>query len=144
MALEPVAWSPLLLWAAAALVGVWTPARRAFGALRAGQVDMNCLMVLAVFGALALGETAEAATVVFLFSVGEMLEGLRPGARTAQSSCCWSNVEVARVEREGVLLEIPARDVAGRGGVDPAGGAGATGRPGSPGALDGGPGLGDG
>lgn len=113
VALEPVAWSPLLLWAAAALVGVWTPARRAFGALRAGQVDMNCLMVLAVFGALALGETAEAATVVFLFSVGEMLEGFAARrSHRAVELLLEQRPEVARVEREGVLLEIPARDVA--------------------------------
>jgi len=113
MATEPVAWPSLALWAAAALVGVWTPARRAFGSLRAGQVDMNCLMVLAVFGALALGETAEAATVVFLFSVGEMLEGFaaRRSHRAVQL-LLEQRPEVARVEREGRLLEIPARDVA--------------------------------
>jgi len=113
LATGPAAWIPLALWAAAALVGVWIPARRAFGALRAGQVDMNCLMVLAVFGALALGETAEAATVVFLFSVGEMLEGFAARrSHRAVELLLEQRPEVARVEREGRWIEIPARDVA--------------------------------
>ncbi len=104
-------WSQVL-WGVATAVGAWTPLRRALGAVRCGRVDMNCLMVLAVTGAVALGEMAEAATVIFLFSVGEMLEGFAARrSRKAVELLLEQRPEVARVERAGVEVEIPARDV---------------------------------
>ena len=52
-------------------------ARAGWGALRATRrPDMNALMTVAVIGALALGEYAESSVVVFLFSLGELLEAL--------------------------------------------------------------------
>ncbi len=106
------AWLPGGLWTLAALLGGWTPARRALGALRGHQVDMNCLMILAVGGALLLGEAAEAATVVFLFSLGEMLEGFAARrSHRAVELLLEQRPEVARVEREGQFVEVPAREV---------------------------------
>lgn len=100
-------------WTAAAAVGVWTPLRRAYGALRTRKVDINFLMVLAVLGALALRDFLEAATVIFLFSVGEMLEGFAARrSRRAVERLLEERPEVARVEREGQELEVPAREVA--------------------------------
>ncbi len=100
-------------WGLATALGAWIPARRAWGALRCRRIDMNCLMVLAVAGALVLGELAEAATVIFLFSVGEMLEGFAARrSRRAVERLLEQRPEVARVQRAGVQVEVPAREVA--------------------------------
>ncbi len=62
---------------AAAIVGGFPVARAGWAALRATRrPDMNTLMTIAVAGALAIGEYAEAGVVVFLFSLGELLESL--------------------------------------------------------------------
>lgn len=61
-------------YAAAILVGGGLIFRRARSSLSARVLDMNVLMTIAVVGAAFLGEWSEAATVVFLFSIGGMLE----------------------------------------------------------------------
>jgi len=59
---------------AAAVAGGMFPARRASAAIRSRTLDINTLMVVAVAGALLLGEWLEAASVVFLFAVAQWLE----------------------------------------------------------------------
>jgi len=71
-------------YAAAIVVGGWLTARRGALALRARTLDMNVLMSLAVAGAAAIGEWQEGAMVVFLFSLGQILEA-RALARTRAS-----------------------------------------------------------
>lgn len=62
---------------AAAIIGGYPVARAGWAVLRTNRrPDMNVLMTIAVAGALAIGEYAEASVVVFLFSVGELLEAL--------------------------------------------------------------------
>src|SRR5262245_1669670 len=63
-----------LCFVAGALVGGIYPARRAVTALRTRTVDINVLMVVAVAGAMALGEWLEASSVVFLFAFAQWLE----------------------------------------------------------------------
>ncbi len=66
-------------WAfiAACLIGLAPVARRAWAALRLGQpFTIESLMTLAAIGAIAIDAAEEAALVVFLFAVGEVLEGV--------------------------------------------------------------------
>ncbi|HET91826.1 MAG TPA: cation-translocating P-type ATPase [Chloroflexi bacterium] len=64
------------LFAAAILVGGYPVARHALQEVRLTHtLGVNALMVIAVVGAMGIGEWAEAAIVVTLFSLGEALEG---------------------------------------------------------------------
>jgi Zn2+/Cd2+-exporting ATPase len=69
----PGAWS-IAAFVAAALAGGVFPFRRAVTSMRARSLDIHVLMLIAVIGALALGEWAEAGTVVFLFAIAQWLE----------------------------------------------------------------------
>jgi Cd2+/Zn2+-exporting ATPase len=69
-------WSRTALFAAAIVVGGIPVARHAFQELWLSRsLGINALMVIAVVGAAFIGEWAEAAIVVVLFSLGEALEG---------------------------------------------------------------------
>lgn len=59
---------------AAILAGGWFILPKAISAVRRLSLDMNVLMTVAVLGAAAIGEWSEAATVVFLFALSELLE----------------------------------------------------------------------
>ena len=68
-------WSRTALFAAAIVVGGIPVARHAFQELWLSRsLGINMLMVIAVGGAAVIGEWAEAAIVVVLFSLGEALE----------------------------------------------------------------------
>ncbi|MEG6584493.1 heavy metal translocating P-type ATPase [Dendrosporobacter sp. 1207_IL3150] len=56
------------------IIGGYYTARSAFYSLRSFSMDMNFLMTIAVVGAAFIGEWSEAATVVFLFSLGNTLQ----------------------------------------------------------------------
>ena len=62
------------VYAAAILVGGLPIFRAALAGLRARQLDMNVLMGAATIGAAGIGEWAEAASVVVLFSAGNALQ----------------------------------------------------------------------
>jgi len=69
-------WSRMALFAVAIVVGGMPVARHAFQELWLSRsLGINTLMVIAVVGAAFIGEWAEAAIVVVLFSLGEVLEG---------------------------------------------------------------------
>jgi Zn2+/Cd2+-exporting ATPase len=65
-------------------IGLVPIARRAVAAALAGSpFTIETLMSIAAIGAVAIGATAEAATVVLLFLVGELLEGVAAGRARA-------------------------------------------------------------
>ena len=93
-------------WAftAACLIGVAPVARRAFAALQAGMpFTIEMLMTIAAVGALFIGAAEEAALVVFLFAVGEVLEGV--AANKARSSI----LALADLVPKSALLEVDGK-----------------------------------
>lgn len=56
------------------VLGLPPVAMKAWRTVKRCQFDANCMMVIAAFGALALQEYDEAASVAFLFSISEFLE----------------------------------------------------------------------
>jgi Cd2+/Zn2+-exporting ATPase len=95
------------LFTAAAVAGGVFPARRAVTAIRTRTLDINTLMVVAVAGALVLGERLEAAAVVFLFAVAQWLE-LRTMERARQAIRALVDLSPreALVRRSGVESRI--------------------------------------
>ncbi|MCC7426228.1 MAG: cadmium-translocating P-type ATPase [Alphaproteobacteria bacterium] len=68
------------LFLAATLVAIIPFGRRAFALARAGSpFSIETLMLTAALGAVAIGAAAEAAIVVLLFAVGELLENVAAG-----------------------------------------------------------------
>ncbi len=64
-------------FSAAALLALMPMAKKAFLSAKSGQpFTIETLVTIAVIGAIIIDEAAEAAVVVFLFSIGEMLEML--------------------------------------------------------------------
>lgn len=84
----------------------------AAAAVRSLSLDMNVLMTVAVFGALAIGEWTEAATVFFLFAVAQLLETrAMERARRAVEALMELAPETATVLREGRRESVPAAEV---------------------------------
>jgi Cd2+/Zn2+-exporting ATPase len=117
-----VAWGVELIvpevgnWAfvAACLIGVAPVARRAFAALRMGQpFTIESLMTIAAIGALFIDAAEEAALVVFLFAVGEVLEGVAAGkARDGIRALANLVPKTALLEMNGATREVPATSLA--------------------------------
>jgi Cd2+/Zn2+-exporting ATPase len=99
-------------WAfvAACLIGVAPVAQRAFAALRMGQpFTIESLMTIAAIGALLINAAEEAALVVFLFAVGEVLEGVAAGkARDGIRALANLVPKTALLETDGTTREVPA------------------------------------
>ena len=99
-------------WAfvAACLIGVAPVARSAFAMLRRGQpFTIESLMTIAAAGALLIGAAEEAALVVFLFAVGEVLEGVAANkARDSIRALSDLVPKTALLEQEGQTREVPA------------------------------------
>ncbi|SFH83402.1 heavy metal translocating P-type ATPase [Modicisalibacter xianhensis] len=107
-----VAPAPLGDWAfaLACLVGVIPVAKRAFAALRAGMpFTIEMLMTLAAGGALVIGAAEEAALVIFLFAVGEVLEGVASDRARAGIRALGNLIpRTARVEENGEVRQADA------------------------------------
>lgn len=94
------------------LAGEWFVAPRAWRALRSGALDMNVLMTAAAIGAIAIGEHAEAAAILFLFSVAQWLEVRSlDRVRNAIRSLMETSPTEAAVLRDGGEIRVLAEEV---------------------------------
>ena len=98
----------------ACLIGVAPVASRAFAALRAGiPFTIEMLMTIAAVGALFINAAEEAALVVFLFAVGEVLEGVAANkARDGIRALANLIPKTALIEENGTTREVPAESLA--------------------------------
>ncbi|TPG57397.1 cadmium-translocating P-type ATPase [Roseomonas nepalensis] len=94
----------------AALVGLVFFGRKAIAAARAGSpFSIEMLMSIATVGAIAIGATSEAAVVVFLFTVGELLENVAAGRARAGIEALGALVpRTALLVENGTAREVPA------------------------------------
>ncbi|EHJ92788.1 Lead, cadmium, zinc and mercury-transporting ATPase [Vreelandella boliviensis LC1] len=106
------AWPALGSWPfiAATVVGLVPVIHRAWQALKVGNpFTIEMLMSIAALGALAINAAAEAAVVVFLFAVGELLEGVAAAqARRSISALSRLTPSTARLLERGEVREIAA------------------------------------
>eukprot|EP00804_Cyclotella_cryptica_P008496 CCRYP_003996-RA/>CCRYP_003996-RA protein AED:0.18 eAED:0.18 QI:0/0.66/0.42/1/0.66/0.42/7/144/820 len=96
------------------LFGMPSVLKKAWATIRRFQFDANCMMVIAAFGALALGEYDEAASVSFLFSISEWLETKATSkARRALGEIVSLRPDYAHVldKSTGRIIIIPASNV---------------------------------
>jgi Cd2+/Zn2+-exporting ATPase len=108
----PAAAFRLLLATAIACGGALT-VRRALAAVRTRSLDMNVLMLIAVIGAMALGQWSEAATVVFLFALAQALESRSmERARRAIRNVMSLAPSEALVRRNGAEQWVRVEDLA--------------------------------
>jgi Cd2+/Zn2+-exporting ATPase len=94
--------------------GAFDLVRHAFGSLRKGRFafDIDLLMLLAALGAAVLGEWAEGAFLLFLFSLAHALEHYALGlARASIRALADLAPPIARVQRGDRLEEVPVADV---------------------------------
>ncbi|MDX3972623.1 heavy metal translocating P-type ATPase [Shinella sp.] len=98
----------------AMFVGLVPIARRAIMAALAGTpFSIEMLMTIAAVGAVIINATEEAAAVVFLFLVGELLEGVAAGkARDSIRSLSALVPKTALLEENGKTREVPAESLA--------------------------------
>jgi Zn2+/Cd2+-exporting ATPase len=98
---------------AAAVLGLIPFARRAALAAWSGTpFSIETLMSVAAAGAIVIGAAEEAAIVVFLFAVGELLETVATGQARAGIEVLMKLVpRVGRLERNGKTVEVPVDEL---------------------------------
>jgi len=95
------------IFLAAYLFGGWDIALHAWHSVRQGKFDTDLLMVVAALGAAALGEFADGALLLFLFSLGHVLEEMAlDRARDAVRKLGELAPKTALVKREGREVEV--------------------------------------
>ena len=103
----------LIAYAVAVAAGGVQTIRRAWSAARLFSLDMNVLMLVAVCGAVAIGQWSEAAAVIFLFALAQYLETRSMDrARHAIRALVELAPAEALVRRDGRELTVPAEALA--------------------------------
>jgi Zn2+/Cd2+-exporting ATPase len=100
-------------FAVSILAGGIPTVRRAVSGARVLTLDINVLMLLAVIGAIAIGQWEEGATVIFLFAFAQLLE-VRSMARVRHAIRALMDLSPAEalVHRDGADRRVPVESVA--------------------------------
>ena len=102
----------LIAYALAIAAGGVQTIRRAWSAARVFSLDMNVLMLVAVCGAVAIGQWSEAAAVIFLFALAQYLETRSMDrARHAIRALVELAPAEALVRRHGREVHVPAEEL---------------------------------
>ncbi len=110
--LEFPAFISISLYVAAYLFGGWDVTRHAWDALKVKRFDTDVLMVFAAIGAAFLGEFAEGALLLFLFSLGHALENRALNrARSAIKALGNLSPKTALVIRDGKEQEVSVKSL---------------------------------
>ncbi|MBI5293274.1 MAG: cadmium-translocating P-type ATPase [Chloroflexi bacterium] len=97
---------------AAYIFGGWNIAQHAWHALKEKHFDTDLLMVMAAIGAALLGQWAEGALLLFLFSLGHALEERAlDRARAAIRALADLAPKTALVKRDGQEIELPVEQL---------------------------------
>lgn len=105
-------WLPVACYVAAYGFGGYFTGKEALENLRGKRFEIDTLMLVAALGAAALGEWAEGALLLFLFSLGHSLEHYAMGrARRAIEALAKLAPETANVRRDGKLVEVPVSEL---------------------------------
>ena len=106
------AWMAQSLFVAAYLFGGWFTFIEAIANLRLRRFEIDTLMLVAAIGAAALGEWAEGALLLFLFSLGHSLEAYAMGrAKRAIEALGDLAPKTASVLKDGNVDEVPVEDL---------------------------------
>ena len=110
---QALPWAEIATYGIAIASGVRYVLPKAWFAARRLRPDINLLMVIAVLGAIGIGEWFEAATVAFLFALSLTLESWSVGrARHAISALLDLAPPTARVKgADGAETDVPAAEV---------------------------------
>ncbi|MFO0915879.1 MAG: heavy metal translocating P-type ATPase [Pirellulales bacterium] len=107
--------SPWLSWSlylAAYFFGGFFTFREAFENIRAFRLEIDLLMLVAAIGAATLGEWAEGALLLFLFSMGHALEHYAMGrAKRAIESLAELTPQTALVRRDDQTVDLPVEQL---------------------------------
>ena len=94
------------------VAGGYYGARAALTSLRHGEIDVDLLMILAALGAAVIGEWHEGATLLFLFSLSNVLQDYAIGrSRSAIRGLFKLYPEVATVKRGGEVLQLQIEEI---------------------------------
>lgn len=100
------------LYLAAIIVGGFYPARMGLAALRTFTLNIRTLMVTGAIGAIFLGLWEEAALLVFIYSLGDVLEAYAVDhARGALTALVDLVPKEATVRRKGDELTLPVEEI---------------------------------
>jgi Cd2+/Zn2+-exporting ATPase len=99
-------------WGLAYVAGGWAGTRAAATELAHLRVDIDLLMILAALGALVIDAPLEGATLLFLFSLSNVLQQVATArSRDAIRGLMELRPEVARVRRDGGVVDVPLEEV---------------------------------